>query len=166
MNKLPLILFVLLVAFLVIPLLKGKDPTVIDSVMIGKAAPALSLPDALKGKKGFSRKDMQGQPAIVNVFASWCLECRTEQAALEKIGKANNIPVYGIDYKDTPEKLAAWLKQYGDPYKAIDADNDGRAAIDWGVYGVPETFFIDGNGIIRYKQVGAVSEDIMKENAP
>ena len=163
MNKLPLILFVLLVAFLVMPMLKGKDPTVLESVMIGKAAPAVNLPAALKNKKGFSSKDLRGKPAIINVFASWCLECRVEQTALAAIGKAENIPVYGIDYKDTPEKLAAWLKQYGDPYHAIDADSDGHAAIDWGVYGVPETFFINNKGIILYKKVGAVTEDTSGE---
>ncbi len=163
MNKIPLILFILLVLALVIPLLKGTDPTVVKSVMIGKPAPAITLPATLKSKPGFSSKDFHGKPAIINVFASWCLECRVEQEALAAIGKARNISVYGIDYKDTPEKLAAWLKEYGDPYKAIVADSDGHAVIDWGVYGVPETFFIDDKGVIYYKQVGAVTEDTLKE---
>jgi cytochrome c biogenesis protein CcmG/thiol:disulfide interchange protein DsbE len=153
---------VLLVAVLVIPLLNGKDPSVVKSVMIGKPAPGITLPAALKNKPGFSSKDLHGKPVIINVFASWCLECRAEQAALAKIGKEAGIAVYGIDYKDTPEKLTAWLKQYGDPYKAIVADKDGSAVIDWGVYGVPETFVIDG-GVIRDKQVGAVTDDILKE---
>jgi cytochrome c biogenesis protein CcmG/thiol:disulfide interchange protein DsbE len=163
MNKIPLIIFILLVAALVIPLLKGSDPTIIKSAMIGKPAPAISLPAALKSRPVFSSKDIHGKPAIINVFASWCLECRVEQDALAEIGREKNIPVYGIDYKDTPEKLAEWLKEYGDPYKALVADSDGRAVIDWGVYGVPETFFVDDKGVIYYKQVGAVTEDTLKE---
>lgn len=158
MRKIPFIVFILLAGFFAVLLLKGKDPAVVESAMIGKPAPVFDLPSALKGKAGFSSQQMKGKPAVVNVFASWCLSCRFEQGALEQISKVENIPVYGIDYKDTPEKLAAWLKKYGNPYTAIGADRDGRVSVDWGVYGVPETFVVDAQGIIRYKHVGAVTE--------
>jgi cytochrome c biogenesis protein CcmG/thiol:disulfide interchange protein DsbE len=158
MNKIPFILFAVLVVFLAVLLLKGKDPTVLDSVMIGKPVPHFNLSAALKGDKGFSSKDLTATPAIVNVFASWCMECRLEQDTLTEIGRAEKIPVYGIDYKDTPEKLTGWLKKYGNPYAAIGADPHGLTAIDWGVYGVPETFIVDARGIIRYKHIGAVTD--------
>jgi cytochrome c biogenesis protein CcmG/thiol:disulfide interchange protein DsbE len=163
MRKIPFILFILLAGFFAVLLLRGKDPAVVESAMIGKPAPAFNLPSALKGKAGFSSKDLRGTPAVVNIFASWCLACRVEQGALEKIAKAENIPVYGIDYKDTPDKLAAWLKKYGDPFTAIGADSEGRTAIDWGVYGVPETFVVDARGVIRYKHVGAVTDKVYRD---
>jgi cytochrome c biogenesis protein CcmG/thiol:disulfide interchange protein DsbE len=159
MRKIPFILFILLAGFFAVLLLRGKDPAVVESAMIGKPAPVFDLPPALKGKAGFSSKDLRGRPAVVNVFASWCLACRVEQRVLEKIAKVENIPVYGLNYKDTPQNLAAWLKKFGDPYAAIGADREGRTAIDWGVYGVPETFVVDAEGIIRYKHVGAVTEN-------
>ncbi len=162
MNKIPLILFAVLVVFFVVPMLKGKDPAILESVMLGKQVPEFSLPAVVKGKKGFSSKDLRATPAIVNVFSSWCMECRLEQGTLEAIGQIENIPIYGIDYKDTPEKLAPWLKEHGDPYTAIGTDTDGHVAIDWGVYGVPETFVIDAKGIIRYKYVGAVTDEVYR----
>jgi cytochrome c biogenesis protein CcmG/thiol:disulfide interchange protein DsbE len=143
MNKLPLIVFVLLAGLLGAALLSGKNPAIVDSVLIGKPAPT-----KLKG------------PAVVNFFASWCVECIVEQPALAKI---KSVPVYGIAYKDAPEKTAVWLKKYGNPYKKVIHDRDGKIAIDWGVYGVPETYLIDKNGIIRDKVVGAVTDDFIRK---
>lgn len=159
MNKIPLIIFLLLACFFAVLLLNGKDPAFVESVMIGRPAPVFHLSGGSKGDGGFSSGDLRGKPSIVNVFASWCLTCRIEQGILEEIGRAEDIPVYGLNYKDTPDKMAAWLKKYGDPYDAIGADRDGRVAIDWGVYGVPETFIVDAKGVIRYKHIGAVTDD-------
>ncbi len=156
MNKIPLVLFLLLVGCFAALLLQGKNPAELESVMIGRPAPAFDL-------KGFSSRNLQGTPSLVNVFASWCLPCQLEQGMLEKIGAAENIPIYGLNYKDTPQKLALWLKKFGDPYDAIGADADGRVAIDWGVTGVPETFIVDAAGVIRYKHVGMVTDDVYQK---
>lgn len=163
MNKLPLILFLVLAGFFAVLLLRGKDPAEIESALIGKPVPVFDLPAAMNGQKGLSSRDLHGTPSVVNVFASWCVACQAEQKTLEVIAKQEKVPVYGLNYKDDPKKLALWLKKYGNPYTAIGADKDGLAAIDWGVYGVPETFIIDQNGIIRYKHVGAVTEDVYQK---
>lgn len=159
MKNIPLLLLILLVGFFAVVLFNGKDPSLVESAMIGKPAPAFDLSSPFKGKKGFSSKELQGTPAIVNVFASWCLTCQIEQGILEEIGSAEHVPVYGLNYKDTPKNLAAWLKKYGDPYTAIGDDSNARVATDWGVYGVPETFIVDAAGVIRYKHIGAVTDN-------
>lgn len=150
MNKLPIIIFIALLALFSIPLLKGKDPSIVSSPLIGKPAPALAI-------KGLSDGDLKGEVSIMNFFASWCVSCRAEQATFDRMAK-DGITIYGINYKDTPEKLKAWLSAFGNPYKKIGDDKDGRTAIDWGVYGVPETYVVDANGIIRYKHIGPVTE--------
>lgn len=150
MDKAPLILFALLIGFFAVPLLQNKDPARIDSAMIGRPVPLFDLGD-------FSSRDLTGEVSVVNIFASWCLECQIEQGMLESIGEAENVPVYGLAYKDTPESLALWLEKFGDPYDAIGEDRDGKVAIDWGVYGVPETFVVDAAGVIRYRHVGVVT---------
>jgi cytochrome c biogenesis protein CcmG/thiol:disulfide interchange protein DsbE len=158
MKQIPLLIFLLLAGFFAVVLFKGKDPALVESAMIGKPVPVFDLPPAIKGKKGFASRDLQGTPSIVNVFASWCVMCQLEQGILEEIGRAEHVPVYGLNYKDTPEKTAAWLKKYGDPYTAVGDDRKGRVATDWGVYGVPETFVVDARGFIRYKHIGAVTD--------
>lgn len=157
MNKLPLIIFAVLVALFLMPMMKHKDPAVIPSVLTGKPAPAFSLPAMLDGKPGFTPQDLKHGTVIVNFFASWCLTCHEELAVFADIG----VPVYGIAYKDTSEKLIPWLKQYGDPYFAVVSDKDGRAAIDWGATGIPETFIID-KGIIRSKITGPVTPESLR----
>ncbi len=159
MNKLPLIVFLMLAAVFAVLLLSGKDPAKVESVMIGKPVPAFQLQDPFKKGKSFSASDLQGRPAIVNVFASWCVSCQAEQKVLERMGATEKIKIYGLDYKDTPEKLSDWLQKHGNPYTAIGHDHDGRVSIDWGVYGVPETFIVDAKGIIRYKHIGVITED-------
>lgn len=158
MNKLPLIIFALMLALFLVPMLKHKDPAVISSALIARKAPPVKLPPALKGKPGITAKNLSRETVIVNFFASWCVECAGEQETLAAIG----IPVYGIAYKDTEAKLDPWLKKHGNPYQGIAADTSGRTAIDWGVYGVPETFIID-RGIIRGKIVGAVTLEKLVE---
>jgi len=159
MNKIPLIFFLLLTGFLAALLLRSWDSTGVESALVGRPAPAFHLPGEFKKGGSFSSEDLQGEPSIVNVFASSCPMCRIEQGILEEIGREENVPVYGLNYKDTPDKLAAWLEKYGDPYDAIGADRDGRVAIDWGVQAVPETFLVDARGVIRYRHAGAVTDD-------
>lgn len=147
-RYIPLAIFLLVVALAAVPLVSGKDPSVHESMLIGKTAPA--LPGVTP----------QG-PAVVNFFASWCLTCRLEQKALARIGDVSKVPVYGVAYKDKPEPLGAWLTQYGNPFTAIARDDDGRTGIEWGLTGVPETFVIDRTGIVRRKYTGALDEDIV-----
>jgi cytochrome c biogenesis protein CcmG/thiol:disulfide interchange protein DsbE len=158
-RKIPIILFAVMALLFVTLLLKGKDPSVIESVMIGRPAPPIDLPAAIQGDEKLSSRSMPKTPRVVNVFASWCVPCQLEQGILEEIGRAEDVPVYGINYKDNTGKLAAWLEKYGDPYTAIGADADGRAAVEWGVAGVPETFIVDADGVIRYKHIGVVTGD-------
>lgn len=156
----PLLAFLAVIALAAVPLLQGKDPKALPSVLIGKPAPEFTLPPAV-GKKGFSRADIRDAkaPVIVNFFASWCITCSAEQRVLLRAAHETGIKVYGIDYKDEKPAVAAWLERHGNPFKATGFDADGRVAIDWGVYGVPETFVLDRHGIIRHKFVGPLTRD-------
>lgn len=153
----PLLIFVALVALVAVPLMRGTDPAKPESAMIGRAAPDVTLPAALAGQNPFSTAALRGKPAVVNFFASWCVPCQAEQPFLAKIAQEAGVDVYGVNYKDKPEALAPWLEKHGNPFAAIGADVDGRAAIEWGVYGVPETFIIDRHGVIRLRHVGPVT---------
>lgn len=157
---LPLLLFAAVIALAAIPLLQGKDPKILPSPLIGKPIPAFTLPAAV-GTKGFSDKDILAAkaPAIVNFFASWCVTCRAEQAVLLRATHETGVAVYGVDYKDTKPAVAAWLQKHGNPFAATGFDADGRVAIDWGVYGVPETFIIGKDGTIRHKFTGPLTKD-------
>jgi len=151
---------VLLVAFLWVGL--GRDPREVPSPLIGKPAPAFKLaqlhaPDAL-----LSNDDLKGKVWLLNVWASWCVSCRVEHPLLVQLAKANIVPVYGLDYKDKPDDGRAWLAQNGNPYTTSIVDQDGRVGIDYGVYGVPETFLIDKTGIIRYKQIGPLTAEALQ----
>lgn len=156
---LPLAVFLLLVALFAAPLLRGTDPARLESAMIGRAAPDFVLPAALPGGRHFDSDDLAGRPAVVNFFASWCVPCQAEQPYLARMAQEDGIAVYGINYKDKPEALAPWLERHGNPFTAIGADDEGRVAIEWGVYGVPETFVIDRHGTIRLRHVGPVTEN-------
>lgn len=137
-----------------------RDPGTLPSPLIGKPVPAFALP-ALEGRAegrstdGLSSADLKGQVSLVNVFASWCVPCRVEHPVLMRLA-ASGVPIYGINYKDPPDQAAAWLAELGDPFQKIGADRDGRVAIDWGVYGVPETFVVDAEGRIVHKHVGPI----------
>lgn len=163
MNKIPLILFVILAGVFAALLLQGKDPMQVESAMIGKKVPAFKLQRQLKKGEFFTDEDLKGTPSVVNVFASWCVTCRLEQGILEGIADDEDIPVYGINYKDKLADLLPWLKKYGNPYTKVGDDVDGRVAMDWGVYGVPETFIVDAEGVIRYRHVGVVTDDVYRE---
>jgi cytochrome c biogenesis protein CcmG/thiol:disulfide interchange protein DsbE len=153
----PLALFVLVGVFLAIGL--TRDPSTLPSALIGKPAPEFSLPP-LEGRdaQGLSRADLGGKPMLVNMFASWCVPCRMEHPLLMRL-KEQGVAIQGINYKDRPQDARAWLAELGDPFQHLGADRDGRVAIDWGVYGVPETYVIDKQGKIAYRQVGPLQPD-------
>lgn len=152
---LPLVVFLVLAAFL----FKGLslDPREVPSPLIDKPAPAFVLPQLHDPKKQFSPADMKGKVWMLNVWASWCVSCRDEHPLLVSLSEQKIVPIYGLDYKDKREDAEKWLQRGGDPYTLSVSDADGRIGIDYGVYGVPETYVIDKKGIIRYKQIGPVT---------
>jgi cytochrome c biogenesis protein CcmG/thiol:disulfide interchange protein DsbE len=154
----PLVLFVILVIFLAIGL--GRDPHEVPSPLIGKAAPTFQLPQLKDPGKSFSAQQMRGKVWLLNVWASWCVSCREEHPLLLDYARSAAVPIYGLNYKDKREDALDWLEQLGDPYVLSASDEDGRVAIDYGVYGAPETYLIDRDGVIRFKQVGAVTPEI------
>jgi cytochrome c biogenesis protein CcmG/thiol:disulfide interchange protein DsbE len=151
---LPLLLFLVVVGYFLVPLVKGTDPSIVPSALIDHPVPPFDLPALEGGGPGLSSADLKGKVQLVNVFASWCVPCRAEHPVLSRLALELGVSVRGIDYKDKPEDARAWLAREGNPYTSIGADRDGRVGIDLGVYGVPETFVVDANGRIRYKFVG------------
>jgi cytochrome c biogenesis protein CcmG/thiol:disulfide interchange protein DsbE len=162
MNRylLPLGIFVLLIFLLGIGL--SLNPREVPSPLIGKPAPAFQLPQLHDPAKTFSPKELQGKVWVLNVWASWCVACRDEHPVLTALARSGIAPVYGLNYKDKRDEAIEWLRRYGDPYQASLIDADGRVGIDYGVYGVPETYVIDKQGVIRYKRIGPVTPDIVQ----
>jgi cytochrome c biogenesis protein CcmG/thiol:disulfide interchange protein DsbE len=162
MNKflVPLALFGVLVVFLAIGL--TKDPRHVPSPFIGKPAPAFDLPDLLDRQARVSPEDFRGQVWLLNVWGSWCPECWREHQYLTELAR-QGIPIVGLNWKDEPAAAQDMLRRAGNPYVAIAEDVSGAAGIDWGVYGAPETFVIDQQGVIRYKQVGSVTPELWQE---
>lgn len=141
------------------------DPKLIPSVLIDKPAPPIDLPPLLASLPGLKSADLQGKVTLVDFFASWCIPCRTEHPLLS--GLSGKVTLVGINYKDKPEDAKVWLDRLGNPYDAIAMDRDGRVGIDFGVYGVPESYLIDKQGRIRYKQTGPLTpEDIANKILP
>lgn len=136
----------------------------LPSTLIGKQVPEFALPPIEGRHDGLSSADLQGQVSLVNVWASWCVPCRTENPLLVELAEAGTVPIYGINYKDDPEEALAFLEELGDPFTRIGADRSGRAAIDWGVYGLPETFVIDAEGRIAYKHVGPFDRRVLEDD--
>ncbi len=136
---------------------QGKDPREIASPLIGKAAPNFSLPLLYEPDKKLSPQDMKGKVWLLNVWASWCGSCKEEHPVLMDLSRQNILPIVGVDYKDRPEDGVATLKRGGDPYTSVIVDADGKAFFDYGVYGVPESYLIDKQGVIRYKLTGVIS---------
>lgn len=163
MNRflLPLGIFIVLVAFLAIGL--NLNPREVPSPLIGKPAPAFTLPQLHQPEATFAPKDLQGRVWLLNVWASWCVSCRQEHPILVELAKRNIVPIYGLNYKDPREDALRWLKQFGDPYVLSIADVEGRVGIDYGVYGVPETYLIDKAGVIRFKHIGPVTQDVLEK---
>ena len=137
------------------------NPRTIPSPLIGKPVPRFSLPPVRGRTLGLSSNDLRGHVSLVNVFASWCTACREEHPLLMQLSRERVVPIYGLDYKDRPEDAQRWLDDFGDPYARTGADIDGRVAINWGVYGVPETFVIDREGRIAYKLIGPVTAEFI-----
>jgi cytochrome c biogenesis protein CcmG/thiol:disulfide interchange protein DsbE len=156
----PLAIFVVVVVFLGIGL--TLNPREIPSPLIDKPAPAFTLPQLADPAKAFSQKDMLGQVWLLNVWASWCVACREEHPVLVEFAKSKIVPLYGLNYKDKREDALAWLARFGNPYAVSIMDSAGRTGIDYGVYGVPETFVIDKQGVIRYKNIGPVTPEILE----
>ena len=140
-----------------------RDPSIVPSALIGKPAPDFSLPPVKGRTLGLMTADLKGQVSLVNVFASWCVECRAEHPLLMRLARERAVPLYGLNYKDKPDDAAHWLDTMGDPYARTGADLDGRVAIDFGVYGVPETFVIDREGRIAFKQIGPITPKVLDE---
>lgn len=138
----------------------GQDPSLIPSALIGKPIPEFDLPPVQGRTAGLSSADLRGRVSLVNVFASWCVACREEHPFLMQLAASKAIPINGLNYKDAPADAAAWLDANGDPYSRTGADISGRVAIDWGVYGVPETYVIDAEGRIAYKAIGPLNAEI------
>ena len=160
-KLIPLGIFIVLVIFLAIGL--TRDPREIPSPLIGKPAPMFTAPKLHEPDQQFSAKDMLGQVWLLNTWASWCVACRQEHPILMEFAKTNTLPIVGLDYKDKNEDGLKWLARFGNPYTQTITDKDGRIGIDFGLYGVPETFLIDKAGVIRYKQIGPVTEEALRD---
>ena len=159
---LPVLLFLALAGYFALALRPGHDPHELPSAMIDKDMPAFDLP-ALKGDARLNPAAIMGEPALVNFFASWCLPCRVEHPLLMRLAR-DGVPIYGIAYKDKPEDSSRFLTDFGDPYRRIGVDRDGRAGLDFGVYGVPETYVLDRAGHIRKRVVGPLNAAIVEKD--
>lgn len=157
----PLLIFVVLVGFLAVGL--RLKPREVPSPFIGKPAPAFNISQLHQADSNFSPSDMRGQVWLLNVWASWCVSCRQEHPVLLELARHNIAPIIGLDYKDGREPAKAWLSEHGDPYRLSIWDRDGKIGIDYGVYGVPETFVIDKAGIVRMKHIGPLTQTVVSE---
>ena len=157
----PLAIFALLVAFLFRGL--SLDPKLVPSPLVGKPVPAFTLTRLDNPAVTISDADFKGKVSLLNVWATWCVSCRREHETLVQLAKTGQVEIYGLNYKDNREDAKRWLSQLGNPYVANAFDSDGRVGIDWGVYGAPETFIIDREGIIRHKHIGPLTDEIIND---
>lgn len=145
----------------------SHDPTAIPTPLLNKPAPAFNLPKLYQPSQKVSKTDLLGKPYLLNVFASWCVECGVEHPVLEAQAPTLGVQLVGYNYKDAPADAKRWLGEHGNPYKLLIADQSGRTAIDFGVYGAPESFLIDAKGVIRYKHIGPFTPEVVaKELKP
>jgi cytochrome c biogenesis protein CcmG/thiol:disulfide interchange protein DsbE len=163
MNRflIPFGLFIVVVGFLAVGL--TLNPRELPSPLVGKAAPEFSLPQLHDQGKTISSNDLKGKVWLLNFWASWCGGCKDEHPVLIHLAQSGVVPIYGMDYKDQRNEALAWLKEWGNPYSVVAVDEPGRVGINYGVYGVPETYVIDKAGVIRYKQIGPLREDILEK---
>lgn len=163
MNRfaIPLIGFAALLGLLAIGL--KLDPHEVPSPLIGKPAPAFSVPQLRDPQVRLSERSLHGKVALLNVWASWCGVCREEHPLLVELAAQRKLPIYGLDYKDEASDALGWLARFGDPYTAIGVDARGQVGLDYGVYGVPETYVLDRRGIIRYKHVGPLTREVLDD---
>jgi len=157
----PLGIFLMLVGFFAVGLM--RDPREVPSPFIGKPAPVFKLAQLHEADRVFTPEDMKGKVWLLNVWASWCVSCRVEHPLLVEMAKKNVVPIVGLNYKDKREDGMQWLGKFGNPYTLSAYDADGRVGIDYGVYGVPETFVIDKLGVIRYKQIGPITPEALEK---
>ena len=157
----PLAVFAAIAVLLAVGL--TLNPREIPSPLIGKPVPQFELPPVRGRMLGLQTSDLKGEVSIVNVFASWCVSCKEEHPVFMQMQRERLVPIHGLNYKDRPEDAEKWLDDMGDPYTRTGADIDGRVAIEWGVYGVPETFVIDREGRIAYKHIGPVTPKLLDE---
>ncbi|HAF24301.1 MAG TPA: DsbE family thiol:disulfide interchange protein [Blastocatellia bacterium] len=157
----PLCLFLILVVFLALGL--RHDPHEVPSPLINKPAPAFRLSQLKDPTKTFSADEMRGKVWLLNVWASWCISCREEHPLLLGYARSRAVPIYGFNYKDKREDAISWLGELGDPYALSVSDLDGRVGIDYGVYGAPESYLIDREGVIRFKQIGPITPDVWEK---
>ena len=162
---LPLAAFFALAALLAAGVWMSRNPDrdVLPSPLIGKPAPEFALPILHEPTRTVRLADLRGQPFLLNVWGSWCVECRVEHPVLTRFAETKRLRVVGYNWKDEPADALRWLEQFGNPFWLVLADVEGRAALDWGIYGAPETFLVDGTGIIRWKHVGALTEDVIAD---
>lgn len=162
MNRfiLPLVGFGLLAALLVVGLQRAPGKSVIESPLIGKPAPAFELPELLDGTRTVRSADLRGKWYLLNVWGTWCAGCREEHETLLAIRESGIVPIIGLNWKDDDAQAIAWLEKLGNPYAAIAADRDGQVAVDWGVYGAPESFLVDSGGRVVRKRVGVLTPEI------
>ena len=163
-RLLPLIAFVLLAAllFVGVRMNSGKDTSAIPSPLIGKPAPVLALPELPLPESRVALDGLRGRAFVLNVWGSWCVSCRVEHPVITELA-GSGVLVVGYNYKDTPEDASRWLAQYGNPFALVVQDADGQAALDWGIYGAPETFVIDAEGIVRFKHIGPLTPEIVQD---
>ena len=164
-RLLPLLAFIALAAllFVGVRMNSGKDNSAIPSPLIGKPAPEFSLPVLNQENKIIKTNDLKGRPYLLNVWGSWCPACQIEHPVITKLAESGKVRVIGYNYKDEAEAANQWLQQFGNPYDLILFDPAGRAALDWGIYGAPETFLIDADGIVRWKHVGPITPEIIEQ---
>jgi len=156
----PVIVFLALAGVLFIGVKHSPDKSTMVSQLLGKPAPAFELPVLGEPARKFSTRELAGKPWVMNVWATWCGECRAEHETLIAIAGRSQVTLVGLNWRDEDEAAQQWLKELGNPYNVVAVDAEGRAAIDFGVYGAPETFFVDANGIVQYRHVGAMSQEV------
>jgi cytochrome c biogenesis protein CcmG, thiol:disulfide interchange protein DsbE len=161
---LPLAGFVLLLVVLLVGLRRAPDKSILPSPLIGKPVPQFTLPNLFDSTQPVSSESLKGRWLLVNVWGTWCVECRAEHQVLLQIKQQARVPILGIDWKDQNEDAQAWLAQLGNPYERVGTDRDGRVAIDWGVYGAPETFLVDGQGRVIYKFISPMTAEVWQHD--
>lgn len=162
---LPLLAFLALAAllFVGVRMNAGKDTSAIPSPLIGKPAPPFRLPLLGAPERSVSGQELRGRPYLLNVWGSWCPNCRVEHPVVSALARSGRLRVIGYNYRDEPADAQRWLARFGDPYEFSLVDQDGRAAFDWGIYGAPESFIVDASGIVRWKFVGPIDDAVVRE---
>lgn len=152
--------FLVLAGVLFVGVVHSPNKSTMQSALLGKPAPAFDLPTLDDPATRITSAQLAGRPWVLNVWGTWCVECRVEHEVLMTIARQGAVPIVGFDWKDEDESAKEWLRQLGNPYSVVAVDKDGRASIEFGVYGAPETFFIDAHGIVQYRHVGAMTLDV------